>query len=308
MNIQIMKDYIAILANMKLINQSFEFINQESFDIISIKKFIEKCTRISYKSENRITDNSYEKFVNMLINSKHYAGLEFGTIHLKMNLSEFDNMRRILSISRLYNNKWLQYHYVGDIAYITTNYRYYIESLQSYEEFITDEDNEYYPKRYTTKIITNRSVSHELVRHRVFSFIQESQRYCNYSKDKFNNSVTYIIPAWLNIPENNYINLDGDWCDANKTKIQIDKNNNSINNLLWALNSSEQFYILLLNTGWKPQQARTVLPNATKTEVCMCGFANAWEHFFELRDVETVDPQMYALAKPMHQEFLKLCK
>ena len=290
---------------MKLIEQSFEFINQEGFDIVSIKKFIERCTRISYKSECRITDDSYEKFVNMLINSKHYAGLEFGTIHLKMNLTEFDYMRKALSITKLYNNKWLQYKYVGNTTYITTNYRYYIENLQSYKEFITEEDNEYYPKRYTAKIITNRSVSHELVRHRVFSFIQESQRYCNYSKDKFDNNVTYIIPTWLTVSEVQYNHWDRDWCDINKCKIQLDDSNKIINSLLYALTASEQCYNILLNSGWKPQQARIVLPNATKTEICMCGFVDAWEHFFELRDVETVDPQMYALAKPMHKEFLK---
>ena len=70
------------------------------------------------------------------------------------------------------------------------------------------------------------------------------------------------------------------------------------------LESAEYSYLQLLKEGWKPQQARVVLPNNTKTELYMCGFKDAWENFFELRDNKIVDPQMYDLVHPMHQEFI----
>lgn len=129
---------------------------------------------------------------------------------------------------------------------------------------------------------------------RVFSFIQESQRFVNYSKAKFNNEITFIKPCWMDdkiIEEcrSTYIDIQ------NTTPEKI-----FVTNLFIA----ESDYLQLLKFGYKPQQARVVLPNSTKTELYMCGFKEAWEHFFELRDNKIVDPQMYDLAHPMHQEFI----
>ena len=81
--------YLKLPGNMKLINQSFKFINQTDFSLVGIKKHIEKCARVSYKSEDKITDTSYEKFVNMLESRGHDRPLEFGTVHLKMILPDF---------------------------------------------------------------------------------------------------------------------------------------------------------------------------------------------------------------------------
>ena len=131
---------------------------------------------------------------------------------------------------------------------------------------------------------------------RVFSFIQESQRYCNYGKSKFNNEITFIKPCWLDLKEGTYVEKD---CHND-----FYTNDSAEYDFMIHLLTAEATYFKLLKKNWKPQQARVVLPNSTKTELYMCGFKEAWEHFFELRDNKIVDPQMYDLAHPMHQDFI----
>lgn len=136
----------------------------------------------------------------------------------------------------------------------------------------------------------------EFVRHRVFSFAQESQRYCNYNKDKFNNELTFIRPTWLDIPTGDYTYWDGDWCDIDNIKIQLPSDNGVADNFLWCLNNAGMQYKLLINKGLKPQEARGVLPNATKTELVMTGFESDWEGFFELRCSGAAHPDARKLA------------
>lgn len=282
---------------MKLINQSYEICNQTDFSISGIYKHIEKCTRVAYKSEDKITENSAESFVNKLLNMKHLAPMEFGTIHFKIPTTLLKTACIDLDAEGLWNREWLKYNVIDPFVYFTTNYRHWlvmIDKINYLKDYFTEEDNEYYPKRYTVKLITNRTVSHEVVRHRTMSFIQESQRFVNYSKAKFNNEVTFIKPCWMDdktVEEcrSAYIDIQ------NTTPEKI-----FVTNLFIA----ESDYLQLLKLGYKPQQARVVLPNSTKTELYMCGFKEAWEHFFELRDNKIVDPQMYDLAHPIHQEFI----
>ena len=146
----------------------------------------------------------------------------------------------------------------------------------------------------------------EFVRHRVMSFAQESTRYCNYSKDKFGNELTFIIPCWLDIPTGHYAYWDGDWCDIDKMKIQLPEGEHKdIDAFLWTLNNAETHYTLLINSGWKPQEARAVLPNSLKTELVMTGFVSDWKHFFELRCDSAAHPQARELAIPLKEEFIK---
>lgn len=155
---------------------------------------------------------------------------------------------------------------------------------------------EHHEKRITAKFICDRGVSHEFVRHRVFSFAQESQRYCNYSKDKFGNELTFIKPTWLDIPTGDYTYWDGDWCDIDNMKIQLPSDNGIADNFLWCLNNAGMQYRLLINKGLKPQEARAILPNATKTELVMTGFESDWDHFFELRCSGAAHPDAKKLA------------
>lgn len=284
---------------MRLINQSYEICNQTDFSISGIYKHIEKCTRVAYKSEDKITEDSAISFVNKLLNMKHLAPMEFGTIHFKMPITLLKTFAEDLRYHNLYNMEWLKCKAADNYTYFTTNYRHWLVMLDKVDylkDYFTEEDNKYYPKRYTVKLITSRTVSHEVVRHRTMSFIQESQRFVNYSKAKFNNEVTFIKPCWLDLKEGTY--TEKDYRDDFYT------NNSAEHDLMIHLLTAEAIYFKLLKKDWKPQQARVVLPNSTKTELYMCGFKEAFEHFFELRDNKIVDPQMYDLAHPMHQEFI----
>ena len=133
----------------------------------------------------------------------------------------------------------------------------------------------------TVKFVCDRGVSHELVRHRLASFAQESTRYCNYSGDQFGREITVIQPCWLEKPEDGYPETT-DWD-------------------VWAqaMEDAEEKYMELLDMGWSPQQARTVLPNSLKTEVVVTMNIREWRHFFNLRAIGTTGaphPQMKQVA------------
>lgn len=158
----------------------------------------------------------------------------------------------------------------------------------------------------------------ELVRHRVFSFAQESTRYCNYSKDKFGNELTFIVPCWADtnkFPKNTIIthdefgNLIGEYyyhLSGKEASYFKPWEITPENNFIVSLQVAEQIYLELLNEGWTPQQARSVLPNSLKTEVCMTGFESDWDHFFELRCAQAAHPQMRELAIPLQETFKTL--
>lgn len=130
----------------------------------------------------------------------------------------------------------------------------------------------------------------------------ESTRYCNYSKDKFNNKITYIIPCWMNLEEGSYNN--GKYYNPIATPYLVKGTTEEI--FLLKLVGDELDYFELLEKGWKPQQARAVLPSALKTELYMCGFTEDWKQFFKLRDdKQHAHPQAYELAHPLHEEFIK---
>nr|DAG88633.1 MAG TPA: Thymidylate synthase complementing protein [Crassvirales sp.] len=290
---------------MKLIKQSFEFINQTDFSLIGIKKHIERCARVSYKSEDKITDTSYEKFVNMLESRGHDRPLEFGTVHLKMESSKFQGFMQALYAEGMFNNIWIKSNYNEGVMYITTNYRYYLDitkRLLNIKEYFTEEDNEYYPKRYTVHMILDRGVMDEFRTHVGLSHLAESTRYCNYSKHKFGNEVTFIKPCWLNIPLGDYgiASLPGDnilWLTGGARIF--------VNSLLEA----EDYYMTLLSEGWTPQQARSVLPLGIKSELISCGFKDAWENFMRRRSPKYGDPGAHPMAAEIAdklcEEFLK---
>ena len=284
---------------MKLINQSFEILEQKDFSLVGIKRFIERCGRVCYKSEDRITDDSYEKFVNMLEKRDHARPLEFGTVHLKMILSDFQGFIHILLTIGILNDIWIKFTYVGDLIYITTNYRYYLDIVKYFpniKEYFTEEDNEYYPKRYTIHMILDRGVMDEFRTHVGLSHLAESTRYCNYSKDKFGSEITFIKPCWEIKTANEVITPEGTHMSSNSLEF------------LTALNEAEDHYLSLLAKGWTPQQARSVLPLGIKSELISCGFKDAWTNFMRRRDAPDAHPMAQEIAKPMHEEFLKLTK
>lgn len=144
----------------------------------------------------------------------------------------------------------------------------------------------------------------EFVRHRVFSFAQESTRYCNYSKDKFGNELTCIIPNWLDLKDGSYSIKDVE--EPYDRCLIIDRCTNEEGAaFVRALCYAEKEYFHLIQLGWKPQQARAVLPNSLKTELVMTGTIEQWKGFFKLRDAGSAHPQAYELAHPLHEEFIK---
>jgi len=154
----------------------------------------------------------------------------------------------------------------------------------------------------SVKFICDRGVSHEIVRHRLASYTQESTRYCNYTKNKFQNQLTYIIPPWLSKEAKQFLQA----VTCSRPEIIPDGIPDKYMLELWltSLKAAEDAYLnLIRHGGWTPQQARSVLPNALKTELVMTANLREWRHFFELRTAPEAHPQMRELAKPLLQEF-----
>ena len=280
---------------MKLIESSVQIIEEKD-----PYKMIELAGRTCYKSEDKITENSAKEFVDRMIKLGHGAMLEHGTIYLKIDKTEDGH----LPPARLYwsdgnHKKYTKVRKHGNSIYVTTNLRVIVENNRLDDLQYQVEPTEHHEKRITAKFICDRGVSHEFVRHRVFSFAQESTRYCDYSKDKFENDITYIIPSWLDLPEGKYSNWDNDWCDVSELKLlypEVDNLSDPANCFLQSIKNAEYYYFMLINRGWKPQQARQVLPNATKTELVMTGFESDWEHFLSLRTSKNAHPDAQRLS------------
>jgi len=259
---------------MKFIKSNVEIIPQED-GLLGVYKQIEKAGRTCYKSEDKITDDSCTEFVDRMIKSGHTATLEHGTIYLNIPaLLEVDDL---IGFNTLINNPYTEHVFLNSHL-VTTNYRVLIENgLIAFLKYMCEPLGQH-PKRVTVKFTCDRGVSHELVRHRKFSFCQESTRYCNYTKDKFGNELTYIIPSWL------------------------ENTNDSVKRLfLDSLSTAENRYMEMLDNGCKAQEARAILPNALKTEVVMTGFVDDWKHFFELRCAPNAHPDMRKLANKLRE-------
>lgn len=328
---------------MKLIKPSF-LIKEQEPGLLGIYRQIEYSGRICYKSHDKITEDSAKKFVDRMIQSGHGAVLEHGTVYLRYDFkAEGDSNSTAYWLWSKYNeNKYSESVQAQPIpgipngfVAITTNYRVLVENDWLDDLKYLCEPTEYHKKRVCVRFICDRGVSHEYVRHRVFSFAQESTRYCNYSKDKFGNELTFIIPCWLDIPEGeayfhdgiNYrvgVTEENIFGESVNPKSWADKNNNylEVQDYLYALDIAERSYFRLMDkwenkipdkrykTGfkgnpWTPQQARAVLPNALKTELVMTGFISDWKHFFDLRCDSAAHPQARELAIPLKEEFIK---
>ena len=178
---------------------------------------LERAGRTCYKSEDKITPDSAEKFVEMLIKRGHHAMIEFGSI--------------------------------------------------------------------IVKFVTNRGVTHELVRHRLCSFAQESTRYVNYGGE----DIEFIRPVWADL-------VDG----THRTKACTDQL--GFNLWLAAMDRAEAYYKTLLTFQWRPEQAREVLPNSLKTEIVVQANVREWRHIFKLRTAPQAHPQMRELMRPLLAE------
>ena len=193
---------------MKIINASYHI--ETPIDGAEMLKRIEKAGRTCYKSEDRITEESAENFVRMLIERGHESVLEHESI--------------------------------------------------------------------TVRFICDRGVSHEIVRHRLASYSQESTRYCNYGNDRFGSELTFIKPCFFK-------EKGGAYCS-------------------WynSIDFAECAYFDMLDDGCTPQEARSVLPSSIKTEVVMTANLREWRHFLKLRTAKAAHPQMRELTVPLLHE------
>ena len=307
---------------MKLIKPSYEILEQ-SPGLKGIYKAIEVAGRTCYKSLNKITDDSAEGFVNRMINSKHYAMLEHGTVYLKIKSTIITNellrTEDFKAISEYKRNPYSKVVDTGGYAYITTNMRVLQENGWLNDLKYLCEPTEYHERRVTVTFTTSNRIRREFTRHRSQSFAVESTRYCNYSKDKFNNELTFIIPSWLSIPEGSYSHI-GYHNDIDRSSVIynneiiywdtdsfLDKDRNSYN-FIYPLYVAETNYMRMIEDGHKPQEAREVLPLATKCDMVMTGFVSDWQNFFDLRARGTTGaphPDAKALAEPLMHEFEK---
>ena len=287
---------------MNLIKPSYEIIEQPS-GIDGLYKHIELCGRTCYKSQDRITEDSAKKFVDGLIKSGHGSVLEHGTVYLYKFYNtkkecfdddffinyHYNKYSRVIRVKdNIFNPKGAQH------IYITTNFRVIEENNWSDDLKYLCEPTEYHEKRVTVKFICDIGVSREFNRHRVDSVSEQSTRYCNYSKDKFGNVITYIIP-------NDCPSL----IEGSKQEYSPFEITDTEVELMNAYQDAQRHYLNLIDLGWKPQQARRVLPLGTATELIHTAFVSDWEHFFKLRDHSAAHPQAIELAKPLHEEFIK---
>ena len=288
---------------MKLVKPEFKIIEPTGYTIDDIYKSIELAGRCSHKSEDKITETSAKDFVGRMLNMKHLATCEFGTVYL--------NIPNGLISQALYGNlvdKYSENAYSISVPYvektglvsigraaITTNYRVLVENNWLDDLQYLCEPTEYHHKRYTVKFICDRGILAEFTRHRKFSFMAESTRYCNYSKDKFGNELTFIIPCWVEEKQENMSLEIRDIWGNNYAELCSKE----------ILARVERAYFTLIKEGWKPEQARNVLPLCLKTELYMCGFAEDWEQFFKLRTASNAHPQARELAIPLKEEFIK---
>lgn len=280
---------------MKLIQPAFEIWQQENLPfslsqseqspeirhqiLASIFKHIERCGRICYLSHSDITDQSAQEFVQRMINSKHFSVLEHGTIYLAIPYEQLDEA----TLQKTYGkNIWCSccLDEAKTHWYITTNYRVMLENqwLDAVEKYLCMPTAKHH-LRVSVHLTTNRQVTHELVRARLMSFSQESTRYCNYSKDKFNNELTFVEPL-------------------QQSDIALQ-----------TLQHIEQSYVrLTMQDGWTAQEAAAILPNTLKAEIVVSGFIKDWSYLFDLRVKGTTGkphPMMVKTLEPVYEEFVK---
>ena len=312
---------------MRLIRPSYEIIEQGP-GLQGIYDIIERCGKTSYKSEVKGGEDA-KRFVESRTKEKHGAVLEFGTVYLTFMPGDV-NPHEVADPRWRYNlNKYSKVRIHDSIVYVTTNYRVLVENGWLEDLKYLTEPKMYHEKRYAVKFITDIGVGREFLRHRVMSMVQESTRYVNYSKEKFGNECTFVIPPWIGKHElaegEHIVRWDGDWVDIDKMRIvkvsgDYDKNDR-VDTWLSGLKFCEDTYMALLGDWshiedikeehkkpWMAQQARGVLPLATKTEFVLCGYEDAWVHFFRLRsDISATGkphPQAQELANPLRDEFI----
>lgn len=286
---------------MKIIHPSVEYWSQAN-TLDGIWEHAARCARVCYQSAHTKEDESAKDFLLRTIakngfkkdKSSHMSVLEHATVYLVVNIQNPFYPHMCYKYKNSHYSKTCNFIINDTIEgiCITTNLRVIIENdwLDDLKFIANDISN--HVKRYTFSFITNLGVSRELNRHRCHSISEESTRYCNYSKDKFGNGLTFIIPEWLDLEECNIDDTDKDFIHLpNQYRFDCtlanlvdgDKNLTVEGEWLVANVRAQIHYLNLLKKGWKPQQAREVLPLSLKTQVVHTAFEDDWKDFIALR-------------------------
>lgn len=286
---------------MKIIHPSVEYWSQTN-TLDGIWEHATRCARVCYQSQPVKKGESAKDFLLRTIakngfkkdKSSHMSVLEHATVYLVVNIHnpfyahmccKYKNNHYSKTCNLIINDT------IEGIC-ITTNLRVIIENgwIDDLKFIANDISN--HVKRYTFSFITNLGVSRELNRHRCHSISEESTRYCNYSKDKFGNGLTFIIPEWLDLEECSIDDTDKDGIlvtnqyrfDGTLANLVDDDKTLTVEGEWLAANVRAQIhYLNLLKKGWKPQQAREVLPLSLKTQVVHTAFEDDWKDFIALR-------------------------
>lgn len=267
---------------MKLIENKIEKLEQKH-DLLGIYEQIEIAGRTAYKSLDKIEydengrSKTAKEFVKRMISMNHGSTLEHGTVYLKVPINidvagnYLDNQYAICKLvckDNKEDNWWA----------ITTNYRVLVESdLLDDLEFLC-EPTEYHEKRTTFRLTCARVQADSFVRHRVFSFLMESTRYCNYSNGKFDKEITIVKPT-------RWDELGG---------------NTKLLKLAWG--AAEYYYMELIKNKVKPEDARDLLPLQLKTELIMTGAESQWNEFFKLRISDHAHPDAKYIAEQIKEQ------
>lgn len=307
---------------MKLINPSFE-IYEQGPGLEGIYEAIERAGRTCYKS-TRPEGQTAKDFVDRMIASQHYAMLEHGTVYLKIPTpfsppSDMDFTESIFfsdstfsgTIRRYQLNPYSKVTFDESdtiSAYITTNMRVLQENNWLDDLKYLCEPTEFHEKRVTVKFTSNIHFYKDITRHRPMSFAIESTRYCNYSKGKFGNELTFIIPVWMDKMAyyEEYYGIPGG--DSGVVRPPEGTEAYGYYLFLYSLLYAEEHYMGLIENGWKAQQAAEVLPQATKADIIMTGFVSDWQHIFNLRTsiiaaTGQPHPEVSRLMDPLYEEF-----
>lgn len=279
---------------MKIIKPSATIIEDE-LSKLSIYQRIDACASVCYQRPPKPTEEEAQEFCRKMLSVKHMSTLEMAVVHLEMGDWDIPESKYLTTTSHNKTNLINNFLVSGSIRafkeaprswpvdcflskhfplFFSQNYSDFDESSVS---FAKPEEIPWQHEHVAARFIVNRAVSHELVRHRPCTFLQESQRYCRYEDE-----VVFIEPEWITKSE------------AHKRISDVWKS---------QVRSCEGSYNELMRNGLKPQQARAVLPNSTKAELICYASLPQWKHIFDLRCSPAADPEMRRVMIPLREEF-----
>lgn len=290
-----------VKANYSVYAASFN--NKLPFSYDNNKQLIEIAGRTCYKSEEKIGEGTADKFFTMLENKGHCAMIEHS-----WQLKYYNRpvpFYKFLNFLPLPEDK--------GSTLVAGNIRAFAEwdfpgKHICWEATKEDINKIYEHKRWdmlsaTAKLVVDRGVTHEQVRHRPPAYAQESTRWCNYCQDRFNQHITFIIPCWLH----DYIE-EGEYSFSDDS-IPEDLYSKSPETFKWlkSMNYAESSYFDFINIHkWIPGRARCVLPNSLKTEIVITADLAEWQHIFKLRTATDAHEQMQEVMIPLKEEFKTL--